>query len=237
MSELNPSPAVEFYDLVTRSHSEGGDALRSALDDVDVAAGPVLDVGAGTGRTVRIIADALPDARIVAAEPDLAMRTVLTHQVAGDDDLRRRVTILAEPAETMPLPDRLSAVVLFGVVGMLDRDERRQFWDRLLPRLAPGAPIAVELLPISEPQQLPPMPYAKERIGDHLYEATLQGEPGEDDLMVLNSTWHITGGPGEDRIVHGTSQWHTFGLDDLARETGMVAEQLTMQAGVLRAAT
>lgn len=232
----NPSPAVEFYDLVTRTHSEGGEALRSVLGEVDPGTGPVLDVGAGTGRTVRVIAEALPEVQILAVEPDLVMRTVLTHQVAASEDLRRRVTILAEPAQTMPLPQRLSAVVLFGVVGLLDHDERRRLWDRLLPRLAPGAPVVVELLPIDRPQQLPPMPYASDQIGEHRYEATLRGEPGAQDLMLLDTTWHVTGGPGPDRVVHGSSQWHTFGLADLARETGLAPTPLTRQTGVLRVA-
>ncbi|TDC07914.1 class I SAM-dependent methyltransferase [Nonomuraea longispora] len=235
MKDTLISPAVEFYDVVTRTHSEGGDALRSVLAEVDPSAGAILDVGAGTGRTVQIIAEAVPGARIVAVEPDLVMRTVLTHRVVADDDLRSRVTILADDAQGMAIPETLSAVVLYGVLGMLDRDERARLWDRLLPRLAPGAPVVVELLPIEKPQTLPPMPYAKERIGEHLYEATLRGEPGEDDLMVLNTTWRITGEEGEVRTVHGTSQWHTFGLDDLARETGLTAERLTLQAGLLRA--
>lgn len=232
-----PSPAVEFYDLVTRTHSAGGDALADILSTVDATAGPVLDIGAGTGRTVQIIADTLPTARILAAEPDLAMRTVLTHHIAASDDLRERVTILADPAQTVPLPEQVSAVVLYGVIGLLDEHERRAFWDRLLPRLTPGAPVAVELLPINTPQILPPMPYAQDQIGDHQYKATLEGEPGDGDLMILNTTWRITGGPGEERIVTGHSQWHTFGFDDLAQETGLTATQLTPQAGVLRAAS
>lgn len=235
MTEVANPPAVEFYDLVTRTHSEGGGALRSALAGVDPSAGPILDVGAGTGRSVGIIAEAVPGARIIAVEPDLVMRTVLTHRVVSDDDLRPRVTIVAEAAQTMPVPERLSAIVLFGVAGMLDRDERSRLWSRLLPSLAPGAPVLVELLPISRPQPLPPMPYAKERVGDYVYEATLQGEPGEDDIMVLHTTWRVSGDEGEIRTVRGTSEWHTFGLEDLAEETGLAAERLTAQAGVLRA--
>ena len=232
---VDTSPAVEFYDIVALSNAAGVDALATALRGVDPSSGPVLDVGAGTGRTVQVVADTLPDARVVAVEPDLAMRAVLMHHVLCDPDLRRRVTVVAEPAQTMPLPDRLSAVVLYGMLGMLDQGERRALWDRLLPRLAPGAPVVVELLPISRPQRIDTLPYANGRVGDTVYTATMDGEPGEGDLMHLTTRWHVVG-PGTARTVQSTSRWHTFGLDDLADETGLVAERLTVQAGVLRAA-
>lgn len=125
--------------------------------------------------------------------------------------------------------------MLFGVIGHLEPEDRYELWERVLPRMAPGAPIVVELLPITRPAPMPPMVLAREHIGDCLYEASLEGEPVvETDLMRMTSTWRITGGPGKERVVQNTSEWHTFGIEELASETGLVGEQLTTQAGVLR---
>jgi spermidine synthase len=43
--------------------------------NADPAAGPVAGIGAGAGLVTEAIADLLPDARIIAVEPDPAMRT------------------------------------------------------------------------------------------------------------------------------------------------------------------
>lgn len=229
------SSVAEFYDLVPRAHPEGASALRSVLSEVDPGPGTAVDIGAGTGRTVRIIAETMPHAPILACEPAPAMRAVLTHEVIGDDDLRRRVTIMAEPAHSVALPGTISALVLFGVLGYLSPDERRALWARALPRLAPGAPVVVELLPITRPVALVGMSLARERIGGQLYEAWLSGEPAGGDLMRLTSTWKVSGDFAEPRVVRNSSEWHTFGIDTVAEETGLVGEQLTAQVGVLRA--
>lgn len=229
------SPVAEFYDLVARAHGEGEQALRERLRDLAPIAAPVLDIGAGTGRTVLAVAETVPEVDILAVEPAPAMRAVLTHVVAQHPDLRRRVTVIADPVETLDLPERLGAVVAFGVLGHLDRPARERLWQALLPRLPAGAPIFVELLPIDAPMPLPTLPLANETLGRHSYSATLDGLPGEGDTMILTSTWTVRGGPGSDRTIRNTSIWHTFGLDELARETGLRAERLTRQAGVLYA--
>ncbi|WP_280312887.1 class I SAM-dependent methyltransferase [Nocardia abscessus] len=229
------SPVAEFYDLVPRAHAEGEAALRKILADVDPSAGPVVDIGAGTGRTCRIIAEVLPSAKILACEPAPAMRAVLTHDVIADEDLRRRVTIVPESAESVVLPDSISALVLFGVLGHIALEDRRALWDRILPRLAPGAPVLVELLPVNRPTALPKMELAREQIGDLVYEGSLEAEPIGGDLIRMTSTWRISGDAAPTRVVQNVSEWHTFGIDDLAEETGLVGEQITAQAGVLRA--
>lgn len=132
------SPVAEFYDLVPRAHAEGEAALRKILAEVDPSAGPVVDIGAGTGRACRIVAEVLPSAKILACEPAPAMRAVLTHDVLADEDLRRRVTIVPEAAEAVVLPETISALVLFGVLGHIGAEGRRALWDRVLPRLAPA---------------------------------------------------------------------------------------------------
>ncbi|MBF6339664.1 class I SAM-dependent methyltransferase [Nocardia abscessus] len=229
------SPVAEFYDLVPRAHAEGEAALRKILAEVDPSAGTVVDIGAGTGRTCRVVAEVLPTAKILASEPAPAMRAVLTHEVLADEDLRRRVTIVPEPAESVVLPDAISALVLFGVLGHIGAEDRRALWDRVLPRLAPGAPVLVELLPVNRPTALPKMQLAREQIGDLIYEGSIEAEPIGGDLIRMTSTWQISGDAAPPRTVQNVSEWHTFGIEDLAEETGLVGEQLTAQSGVLRA--
>ncbi|MGY1934122.1 class I SAM-dependent methyltransferase [Nocardia gipuzkoensis] len=229
------SPVAEFYDLVPRAHAEGEAALRKILAEVDPSAGTVVDIGAGTGRTCRVVAEVLPTAKILASEPAPAMRAVLTHDVLADEDLRRRVTIVPQPAESVVLPDAISALVLFGVLGHIGAEDRRALWDRVLPRLAPGAPVLVELLPVNRPTALPKMQLAREQIGDLIYEGSIEAEPIGGDLIRMKSTWQISGDAAPPRTVQNVSEWHTFGIEDLAEETGLVGEQLTAQSGVLRA--
>jgi hypothetical protein len=101
--------------------------------------------------------------------------------------------------------------------------------------LAPGAPVLVELLPVTRPTALPPMELAREQIGDLVYEGSLEAEPIGGDLIRMTSTWRISGEAAPTRVVRNVSEWHTFGIEDLAEETGLTGEQLTAQAGVLRA--
>ena len=69
-------------------------------------------------------ARARPDAEILACEPAVGMRAVLTSRVFSDPDLRSRVTVTADAAPDLDLPDRVSAVLLCGVLGHLDADGR-----------------------------------------------------------------------------------------------------------------
>ncbi|EEJ9528674.1 class I SAM-dependent methyltransferase, partial [Salmonella enterica subsp. enterica serovar Rubislaw] len=89
------------------------------------------------------------------------------------------------------------------------------------------------LLPVEKPMVLPTMTLASEMIGQRHYHASLEGEPGPDDTMLLTSCWTVSGGPCATQVIRNRSVWHTFGLDDLSRETGMHAERLTAQTGVL----
>lgn len=141
------SPSAEFYELVaTRHTASSGPPLTRVLTGLDVSHGPVLEIGAGTGRVTEVIASALPGAEILAAEPSATMRAVLSSRVARDPDLRRRVTVVDGAAQDLVLPERLSAVVIFGVAGHFTAAERVALWKRLAARLPDGAPLVVELM-------------------------------------------------------------------------------------------
>jgi phospholipid N-methyltransferase len=228
------APTAEFYDLVGGQHWAHSDpALASALGGIDTAHGPVLDLGAGTGRTTEVIGRALPDARIIAVEPSPGMRAALTSRVVRDAGLRPRVTVLATRAQETELPDRLSAAVICGVLGYLDREERATLWQQLLARLPAGAPIVVELMALSAPQPVAPMRIARQRLGDQDYEAWLSGEPCGTERMRWSATWRVLNGDKLVREVDVTHEWYTFGIEDLAAETGLTAKQLTPELGVL----
>ena len=65
----------------------------------------IADVGAGTGKLTRVLADA-PDAEVIAIDPDPAMLAALRREVPG-------VPTFLGTAEEMPVPDAsLDAVVL-----------------------------------------------------------------------------------------------------------------------------
>ncbi|MDH6577693.1 class I SAM-dependent methyltransferase [Kitasatospora sp. MAP5-34] len=228
------SPTAEFYDLVGVQRWTQSDALlASVLTGTGTGHGPVLDLGAGTGRATEVIARTLPDARILAVEPSSPMRAVLTSRVVRDEDLRPRVTVVAATAQEMELPDRLSAAVICGVLGYLDRAERTALLGRITDRLPTGAPIVVELMAVRAPQSVAPMRIARQTLGEQDYEAWLSGEPCGPEQMRWSATWRVLRGSRVLREVDVTHEWYTFGIEDLAAGTGLTAKQITPELGVL----
>ncbi|MGH3567377.1 MAG: hypothetical protein ACRDRH_15360 [Pseudonocardia sp.] len=108
------SPGVGFYDrtaeyvtVLLPAKWEGLEpALAGAVAGLDIAIGPVIDVGAGSGLGTAALARVLPAAEILAVEPHPALRTALLARVSADDDLRSRVTVLDTDLLGAALPDR-----------------------------------------------------------------------------------------------------------------------------------
>ncbi|WP_280508912.1 class I SAM-dependent methyltransferase [Nocardia cyriacigeorgica] len=138
--------AAEFYDLMATPYVAGVEpVLTRMLAGVDTIAGPVLDIGAGTGLSTMLVADALPDARIVAVEPAAAMRAVLLSRLAARRDLRERITVLPSGFLDAPLPRQCAAVVALGVIGHFDAAGRARVWAAIAGALAPGADAVIEV--------------------------------------------------------------------------------------------
>lgn len=73
---------AQFYDAMAGELHAAVDArIAAALAGFETDGAPVIDIGAGTGLTTRVIARALPEAGILAIEPDPAMRPA--HRTAG----------------------------------------------------------------------------------------------------------------------------------------------------------
>ncbi|AOS63695.1 class I SAM-dependent methyltransferase [Actinoalloteichus hymeniacidonis] len=224
--------SAEFYEMVAMRHVRtSAGPLKTALSGVRPAHGPVVEVGAGTGRITAVIAEALPTASIIATEPSTPMRAMLTSRVFGDADLRSRVTVLADPVQLLRLPDSISAVVIFGVVGHLTETERRLMWRRLSERLPTGAPIIVELMGTGTPRVVPPFRMLRETMGEQTYEWWTEAEPLRDDVMRWRTSWKIFRDGDLVRSTHDEYDWENLSLDRLAAEAGMNS-RLISAAGV-----
>ncbi|MFD7061498.1 Gfo/Idh/MocA family oxidoreductase [Streptomyces sp. NPDC059906] len=231
------TPSAEFFDLVAAGHTAtaSAPAVAELLADADLSGGPVVDIGAGTGLVTEAVARARPDAEILACEPAVGMRAVLTSRVFSDPDLRARVTVTADAAPDLELPDRVSAVLLCGVLGHLDAAGRARLWRRLNRRLAPGGLVVVELMQFEEPLTLPETRLATATAGRHRYEWSFGGAPDEteDGVMRLHSTWRVYRDDATEaaREVHDSYRWAPFGLKDVAAESGMTARALPTRPG------
>ncbi|AIJ11204.1 Gfo/Idh/MocA family oxidoreductase [Streptomyces lividans] len=231
------TPSAEFFDLVAAEHTAtaSAPAVAALLADADLSGGPVVDIGAGTGLVTEAVARARPDAEILACEPAVGMRAVLTSRVFSDPDLRSRVTVTADAAPDLELPDRVSAVLLCGVLGHLDADGRARLWRRLNRRLAPGGLVVVELMQFEEPLTLPETRLATATAGRHRYEWSFGGAPDEteDGVMRLHSTWRVyrDDATEAEREVHDSYRWAPFGLKDVVAESGMTARALPTRPG------
>ncbi|MFJ5840585.1 Gfo/Idh/MocA family oxidoreductase [Streptomyces shenzhenensis] len=231
------TPSAEFFDLVAAEHTAtaSAPAIAALLADADLSTGPVVDIGAGTGLVTEAVARTRPDAEIIACEPAVGMRAVLTSRVFSDPDLRSRVTVTADAAPDLDLPDQVSVVLLCGVLGHLDADGRALLWRRLTRRLAPGGLVVVELMGFEEPLTLPETRLATATAGRHRYEWSFGGAPddAEDGVMRLHSTWRVyrDGATEAVREVHDSYRWAPFGLKDVEAESGMTAHTLPTRPG------
>ncbi|MFF4472246.1 Gfo/Idh/MocA family oxidoreductase [Streptomyces sp. NPDC001599] len=231
------TPSAEFFDLVAAEHTAtaSAPAVAALLADADLSGGPVVDIGAGTGLVTEAVARARPDAEILACEPATGMRAVLTSRVFSDPDLRSRVTVTPDAAPDLDLPDRVSAVLLCGVLGHLDADGRARLWRRLNRRLAPGGLVVVELMQFEEPLTLPETRLATATAGRQRYEWSFGGAPDEteDGVMRLHSTWRVYRDDSieAEREVHDSYRWAPFGVKEVAAESGMTARALPTRPG------
>ncbi|MEU4344046.1 class I SAM-dependent methyltransferase [Nocardia sp. NPDC023852] len=191
--------ASEFYArtaelvavLLPETWRELGPALGAALDRLDTDSGPVVDVGAGTGEGVRVVAATLPEAEVLAIEPDPALRTALLAVVGADPDLRRRVSVLDNNLAGASLPEQLSAVLLMNVLGHFSAAERLAVWDLLAARLAPTGRAMLTLYPPTVPQHVPSMPMAEARIGRRRYTGSATAEPSGPDAVDWQMSYRV----------------------------------------------
>lgn len=229
-------PMAEFYELVAeRQAAVSGPLVTEALaglGDIDPAEGPIVEIGAGTGAITEVIADAVPDAAIVAAEPSAGMRAVIRSRLVDRPVLLPRVTVTNGAAPDLDLPDHLTAAVILGVAGHLDPEARIRLWSRLRARLAEGGVIVVELMGTRSARPLPPSRQLRATIGSHSYEWWVAGEPAGPETMRFTTRWLVGGADGtRRREVVSSHIWHHVDPGGLATESGMAVRPLGPPTG------
>ena len=158
--------------------------LVAALAGVDDDAGPVVELGAGTGLGTDVLLETL-DNDVLAAEPSASLRGVLLARLAdrGTD----RVTVFPGGATEVPLPDRIAAVVGMHMVGHLPPPDRKRLWTAIADRLAPGGPVVLNVQPPAAAQEVPEFPWMGAAVGGLVYEGTGSAEPSGPDSV----RWHM----------------------------------------------
>jgi hypothetical protein len=169
---------AEFYDLMAAPYwAQVGPLLPGLLGDVDTLAGPVVDIGAGTGLSTIALAEALPEAEVIAVEPAQAMRSVLMSRLAARKDLRDRVTVEPAGVFAAALPRPAAGVVALGVLGHFDGPGRARLWRLLGALLPPGAPALVEVQQPRRVEPVAPRCYTRARVGRRRYEGWSEAIP------------------------------------------------------------
>lgn len=229
---------AEFHDVLTADHAHMiGATLPALLAEVDPAAGPVVDLGAGTGLVTEAIGRMLPTARIVAVEPAQAMRTALVTRLASAGLLERVTVRAASAIDAGALPDRIGGLTAFAMLGHLDSRDRTTLWQRLADRLAPNAPAVVQVLPPHDVEAVPVTQFGSARLGDDIIEGLGQAEVLDGETVRWRMSYRVLHTGKVLREEHADYTWHPLRPDDVlneARAAGLRGEQAGQDIVVLR---
>ena len=178
--------------------------------------GPVLDIGAGTGRvTVDLVAAGLD---VVALDIEPALLAALSHR-AG------RSRPLSADACTFEL-DRRFGLIVAPMQTLQLLDDREAFLRRALAHLRPGgllaAAVADAMDSFDEEHPLPPPPQALD-IGDTRYASQLLAVVEEDGRAAIHRRRQITGRDAE-RVVVRLDRVSPDEVAAEARAVGFIVE-------------
>ncbi|GAB3273427.1 class I SAM-dependent methyltransferase [Kineosporia babensis] len=204
--------------LMTPAWGSLGPALARALDGLDATSGPVLDVGAGAGPATRTIAQTLPEARVLAIEPDRGLRTALLSMVVSDPDLAARVTVAATDLLSTPWPETISGMVALNVLGHLPPDDRRTAWHRLASSLAAEGRAVIDLSPPFTDEAIPPFDMAAITLGERQHGGTAQARVIAPRVLEWQMDYQVREG---ETVISETTvryEWHLFSPDEVAAE-------------------
>lgn len=215
------------YDLYSASaRAKQVSALEALLPLVRVENGPVLDVGAGSGANLAMLLERLPDIQVFASEPSRAMRALALAKVAVHPEWFPRVTIRPEAFDDAPLPERISAAILLGVIGHFDPGERAAVFAELVDRLPVGGAALLDLQLPQQPERLEAHEFTAARIGDLTYRCIAEAWPVDEERMHWKMTYLTL--DGERVLVEDTTEhdYHHPSPETVATEAERIGLRL-----------
>lgn len=206
---------AEFADLLAGDEWETNElVLLDVLAGLDPLAGPIVDIGAGTGAGLRAFDDAAPGMPIVAVEPSPAMRAALHARLHDSPALLARTTVLPSRFGDAALPERAAAVIAIGVLGHLDDRERAKLWHYLTSALRPGAPAVIGVLEPSTPATIPSIREGERRVGKHVVEGWSSADQLDERTIAWTRRFRIADAEGHTlRDANATVAWRCDGAD------------------------
>lgn len=227
----------EFLDLLS---VDAWRALRAPVQHALTGArtdAPAVDLGAGSGRGVRILAEAVPGCEIIAVEPSPVQRAALHTRIIDDPDLASRTTVVAATAEQVDLPETIGAALAINMIGHLSVADRRVLWQRLATRLRSGAPLVVNLQPPSEAVAVAKAEFTTVRVGRLRYRGSGSAQPAGPDQVTWSMRYRVF--DDEDRTVREVSAeypWQVLSQGQLLDELSAAGFTTEVgQLGVVRA--
>lgn len=183
-------------------------------------AGPILDVGAGSGLNTAWVLQSLPDAQVVALEPSPAMRALSLSRIAGHPEWRERVTLRPEDFFTAALPPRIGGAILLGVLGHFDAGERAAVFAELADRLPDGGAALVDLQQPERAEAVPAATMARSRVGELEYRLIGEAIPAGGDRLRWRMTYLSLEG---ERVLTEDTAEHVYHHPDPATVTAEAA--------------
>ena len=184
MSVDEYAAAAGAYDLFAAPYrSVQLAAIEELLPRLRPEAGPILDVGAGSGANTAAILERLPDVRVVALEPSRAMRSLILSRLAVRPEWHRRITVRPEDFFSASLPERIGGAILIGVIGHFDPGERAAVLAELAARLPEGGAALFDLQQPERPHRIEPYEFTAATVGELSYRGIAEAWPVDTELM------------------------------------------------------
>jgi SAM-dependent methyltransferase len=149
-------------------------ALAAALDRLEQAPATALDLGTGTGKAARLVAERFPDCEVVGV--DLAPKMIEQARGVLREELAGRVRFDVADAAELPFPDgAFDLVILLNMIP---------FFDELARVAAPSATIVVASMFGPETPIYTPFPVLRERFEARGFERFEELRVGEGDAFL-----------------------------------------------------
>ena len=235
MLDIHPTEFAVAALATTKSNPFDGlaEALTGVRPDL-----PLLDLGSGTGNGTLALAEAVPEAEVIAVENDEAQRIALMTRLAAHPGLWNRISVVAGDLFTASLPRQCGAMLANHLLCQMDRPGRRRLIRFIADHLADGCPAVVDWhYDRTEPDSSPDRLILTFTIGRHTYERWFAARPQGADATRVTQTYRVLEG---DVVVRHTVNERVVELirgDELLADieaSGLAASRVGEKLLVLR---